>query len=432
MEAIGVHGVNTIDEAIGCAWFIAAHEVTGRTLGDCCSWGLVASDKRDIEGNKGTQKMERGRGRHKVGVRELPTWTPRAGTSLRQNGLTQWQIEKQYRRVGRDVWIPNNRTVDELCIINRSRVQFLMRPDLPITGFAALAYYGLTTLVERQEVVMGVRNRSTVRSENTVMCRREVIPECEVRLLDPLHPELACVEPVEALISALKAIRSGKASWFVHDVPGLTRLDIRAIQLVDAVRRRFRTNDVCEFTMERSAGRIDQRWLKKILALSDGGADSPLETTMRLIIGGLSIGGEECIWESQVPLYRSSLAADCAAGAGVGESVGAGTRVGASEGVAAGAGAVSRSAADRPVPGERWLTVADQLCRRFGFVLFFDGAHHREKEQHHRDAEIDAILQLNGFHVLRVTERMLHEPLELRRRIAALVIARGQTHPRSA
>lgn len=352
-----------------------------------------------------------------IQTRQLPRILPHTYEELRGCGHSDWQIRRQYTRISKGVWVANTAFVDgKLDIITRGRAQHLARSDLPLTGFAALAFYGLKYWADEAEVIVASAHSAGRQCKKQQLARIECSGEVGLRNPDPLLPHLQCVEPIEALVSALRRLRKREVSWWVPRMPEWNAEEIRAIQLVDAINgllgKRLDPSDVAES----ARGRIDQAHLKKVFNTACLGADSPMETLLRLLVGGMKCGGKRVHWEAQVPIFRNgamgkSIVVD-------GEEVDLGDFAEAQlSGVFAGFQGA-----------EPWLTVGDLVSKELKVVLFYDGEHHRDKRQHYRDTEIDAVLQACGWRVLRVTAPMICDGERLRSRVAALLRDAAATH----
>lgn len=324
--------------------------------------------------------------------------------SLEEKGVSEWARRRGYHRVNKGVYLHKSligagqaregeredNSTTQLDIITRARAEHLARPDSIIAGWAALAYHGLRywadeaalSVVSREGRARAAVPRSrTARSENARMTW--------TWKPDPYHPELRCVDLIEALVSALKSVKSNSMKWNVPAIEGYSAEQIRGIQLLDAVRRIAGQECDVDELVARARGRVNSRWLAKIVRASDDGADSPMETLMRLTIAGIVVCGEKLEWESQVSIMRDGSL---------------------------------ETGWEAEIEGrfEPWLTVADLYCAKYKIVLFYDGEHHREKGQHYRDIDIDATLQEHGYLVMRVSAVMVFNPRDLRRRIAVL------------
>lgn len=88
----------------------------------------------------------------------------------------------------------------------------------------------------------------------------------------------ATIAPHQALIRCLQQM---DFPWFVHPVPGLADDTVRAVQVIDA----FRRAGVGHTSVAAAArNTFDARRLARLWKLSDDGADSKPETTLRLVI----------------------------------------------------------------------------------------------------------------------------------------------------
>ena len=134
---------------------------------------------------------------------------------------------------------------------------------------------------------------------------------------------------------------------------------MRAVQLIDATRRFCNLNP--EPIRTTAFGRLDKRWLSKVLAASSALADSPKETEMRLMAA---------------PVARKH-------GVTLAEQV------------------VIRNAWGKRVTDLDLALVEPRIG------LMYDGAHHWDKQQRTRDSLIQIELVAQGWQVLRFAEGTL-------------------------
>lgn len=340
----------------------------------------------------------KGRGMN-LNKRQLPSNIPATREQLRAAGVTDKQLFGSYVRVTHTTWIPHSNPTSEptndptsepqLDIITRARGHHVERPEMPLTSWAALAYLGLKFWADDAAVtfVSDKKARKSVRSElGPHFLYRAEIP-ADLPRPDPRFPQLRCMPAEEALVCALRDVRHEEVRWFVPDVEGWSRVDLRAVQLFDAVRRVVGDDLSWAKIQEFAVRRLQSQWLKRIAYASSPGADSPMETILRLTVAGLSVDGSPLVWEAQVPIYPDATSQQPQGSAFV-----------------------------------KWKTVSDLMCRSLKLVLFYDGDHHRDSRQYRDDAEINAFMQANGYKFLRVTRNMLDDPHTLRTRVMLLAI----------
>lgn len=165
----------------------------------------------------------------------------------------------------------------------RAVVHAYERPGSVVCGFSALALYGLPYLVEGADTTLRAPvERSSPASEFTPAVARLRAPHNETWTLTHRGISLRVATPARATVQALQQVRRGEHAWQTEQVPGMDCTTVRAIQLLDCVRRHLRLQ-VSEIRSA-AAGQIDQRWLSKVLKHSRATADSPKETEMRLLL----------------------------------------------------------------------------------------------------------------------------------------------------
>ena len=250
--------------------------------------------------------------------------------------------------------------------ITRARAHHFHNPDAVVGGWSAAAYLGVPCWVDDAQTVLIVQSGRR-RSDNPMTASRIIRRHIEEFSPDPLFPALRCALSEWATVDCLSDLASGSHGWKVPSVPGLSPALVRSVQFVDAMRR-FSLLDTAVLE-EKSRGIYDRDRLTQVLALSADGADSPPETILRLVAGGLAPNVE-----TQIPVYVSN----------------------------------------------RLLTVIDVGWQERKVALFYDGEHHLHRSQRDYDSEVNATMREMGWVTLRVTHGMLRNPTRLRQRIGAL------------
>ncbi len=169
----------------------------------------------------------------------------------------------------------------------RAAAYALEHPETVVTGFGALALFGLPVMADGCGVVLA--HARTVRriegDATTPTVARVRFREGEVWTLHYLGNPIQVAAPPVAVVQALKAIQKGEESWHTEPIAGEPVL-VRAVQLVDAARRFLGVT--CADIESAASQRLGKRWLKKVLKASSCLADSPKETEMRLIAVGIA------------------------------------------------------------------------------------------------------------------------------------------------
>lgn len=240
----------------------------------------------------------------------------------------------------------------------RAAAHALANPGSVVSGFGALALYGLPVLADACDTVLisPKTGRRTLGDSLTPGLVRGS-PEQTWRVFCAGEP-LDVVTPALATAQALKEIRQKRAVWRVETIDD-NEVFVRAVQLVDATRRFLGLTPGSILAAGRQ--RIDVRWLTRVIASSSAHADSPKETEMRLILRrvadahGLTLVEQvECRRQGQI-VTRLDLAL---------------------------------------------------LEPKYGYM--FDGAHHWTKAQRVKDARINVELGLIGVTPLRFATDLLH------------------------
>ncbi|MDO4686647.1 MAG: hypothetical protein Q4A92_08875 [Corynebacterium sp.] len=247
-------------------------------------------------------------------------------------------------------------------IILRARAHHTQTPYAIIGGWAALAYKGLATWVNDAHITLHVASNFQQAHNVLDATRRRIRPNTETWAPDRNHPHLRVTAPEIALVDCLIDLQRNRHSWHVTPVPGLAPWEVRAIQLIDAVRR------ICplSFPWIRNIARniFSARSLKKLLKLSSSQADSPPETTLRLIAEQIREN-----LEVQITIHDPH--------------------------------------------NRRIITTADAGWPDIKVALFYDGQHHLDRTQRDKDTEISINLNRLGWETLRITHGLLAKPHNL-------------------
>ena len=293
-----------------------------------------------------------------------------------------------------------------LPMTTRLRAHAMEHATLVLTGWAALHVLGLPAFCDEMPVEVASRTNkrpTSVRAVHHVKYEGR-IPLADRAQVSPKHFDLPgdvkAVRAEEALVRCLISLLKGRNVWALPNdrelckACGMTAPEIRAVQLIDSTRRHV---GVAFGEVERLAQRrLSTRILKRLWALSVPDADSPPETTLRLLVRDLLPDVE-----TQVPVYASPSPSDAPADK---------------------ASPVLRPARRKHL---RLLTRIDIASRKLRIALFYDGAHHNSQRQREHDAQVDRVLQARGATVLRFTASSMHDPLMVRRQVQQ-VIARNQ------
>lgn len=259
-------------------------------------------------------------------------------------------------------------------------------PTWIASHFSAAALLGITDFADGADSSVLTRNRFRLTKDFRSPTQRQVrVPWPHWTLRLGKHP-LHVTPPVLTLALCLRATLSSEHSW--HTPPGVpveAQL-VRAVQVIDRFRREFALTS--EQVAEGLRGLVNGRTVRRLLALTDDGADSPPETLMRLIARDCT---PELRWRSQVPVYLDGTIGD------------PGTRD-----------------AERTL-----LTVLDLAAVERRRYLYYDGEHHLERERRDQDSLISAQLTSWGWVGVRVTAGMLNDVADLTSHIVLLSSSRA-------
>ena len=237
-------------------------------------------------------------------------------------------------------------------------------PSNVVLAHGALALYGLKYRVEGKATVLmdpSAERNSHGNIYKPSIVRRGCKPEHVWQVRHYGHA-FQVASPAAATAQVLREIRrtsqSNGATFAGHSMDL-----VEAVTLIDCVRRHLGIDPVD--ILQASSGTVCQRWLTRALAKSSKLADSPKETEMRLL--------------AQMVCDKFGLRLE--------EQV------------------VVRD-------GGKIVTTFDLAIPELGIGIMYDGAHHGEVKQWHKDAEINTDLTICGWRVLRFTSASLHKFVE--------------------
>lgn len=269
----------------------------------------------------------------------------------------------------------------DLGAVTRMRMTALEHPEWVAAGLTGLAVWGLTYFCDDADTCVLSGGRPHLATHAGAVTRRRsqgVQSDVSVYKPDPYCPDLLTVPPVLALTGALRSLAKGEHSWYVLPGTGLSDDDLRAVQLIDAVSAIFGTApdrwpQACFHQTSRSR-------LNRLVAFCDQGAESPMETVLRLLAGQILPG-----LVSQLVIYQDGSVADPV-----------------------------HSGADPAHVGEyrtgRIVARLDLGHPALKLALQYDGAGHLTAARRDRDSKVNAELANLGWHVLRITYGHLRDP----------------------
>jgi hypothetical protein len=276
----------------------------------------------------------------------------RGGQAVRAGVLTDYQLRKRYHAVYRDVYVADDAT---LTAADRARAAWLWAGGSGVlTGISAAA-------------VLGTKWLDDDRPAELVRANRHSPPGIVVRSYD-LAPEELC----------------RRRGMIVTTPPG-TAFDVgrtlpvrQAIPILDALVRatRTKTEDVIALAATKQGVR-GVRQLRTAIALVDGGAESPQESRLRLILVCAGLPRPE----TQIEFYDDF--------------------------------------------GEAFIRV-DMGWRQWQVAVEYDGVQHwTDPKRRAWDIERIAILEAMGWTVVRVSAQMMSQPHLIVERVRAKLRAAG-------
>ncbi|WP_293829668.1 hypothetical protein [uncultured Corynebacterium sp.] len=247
----------------------------------------------------------------------------------------------------------------------RAAAHAVERPGSVVGGFSALALYGMPFLVEGADTLLfSATAKNQVGGAHRPTVRRPSRAPFETWTVVHRGVSFRAAAPADALVQALRQVKKGEHSWRVVQIAGWSPRDIMALQLIDCARRFLGLTPPDIKAVAR--GKVDARWLKKLLAHSSSRADSPKETEMRLLVTALADRYGYTV-EEQVPLI---------------------------------------------VDGEI-VTVFDLAIPELKIAIMYDGAHHLEWKQRKKDSSITIKMTAAGWTPARCASETMFECLKL-------------------
>lgn len=246
---------------------------------------------------------------------ETPPGSPPFGArvtphfSVPQQQLLDWELAKHNAK-----YHPKSIVYDVPGQL-RAAAFALQYPLYPVTGFAALALYGLPYFVNSCDTVL--ISDTLQRAQQPAPLRPKVIRGTisphDYWDLDCRGQQISAAAPGVAVAQGLKAIRRGLCGWplVAERAPADLRF-VWSVQLVDAAQRFLGVS--LRDILAASQQYLDTRWVTRVLAASSESADSPPETEMRLLISelakeyGLQLHEQVPLVKGNTPVTRFDLA----------------------------------------------------------------------------------------------------------------------------
>lgn len=216
-----------------------------------------------------------------------------------------------------------------------------------------------------------------------------------------MFPDLRCVDAATAAAQCLSTILRGRKTSWVPAVPGLTDREIRAIQFIDAFLQCtvLTTRQILAATR----GKVDRRTMVHLLDLCDYGAQSPMETVMRLSV------------KDALPTPEHPGTAGSAVDA---------TRAGHARRPHIWTSQVAVPLSDGTVVDDSHRerrTTPDLACTSLRVALYYDGRHHDGDDQKGTDFRLFQKLRDLGWEVVRINRGLLRDREEMMRQVDAAI-----------
>ena len=239
------------------------------------------------------------------------------------------------------------------------------RPGCVAGGFSALALYGMPFLVEGADTLLFyATSKNQLGGEQAPTVRRPSRANMDTWTLVHRGVSFRAAAPTEALVQALQQVNNGEHGWGVVSIVGWAPRDVMSLQLIDCARRFLgvTTREI----QECARGKVNARWVKRLMSHSSGLADSPKETEMRLLVTALAKRYGYTVQE-QVPFF---------------------------------------------VDG-KLVTIFDLAIPELRIAVMYDGAHHLDWKQRKKDSSITIKMAAAGWTPARCATETMFECLEL-------------------
>lgn len=305
--------------------------------------------------------------------RKADTWdAPVRGALLPPPGPTPAWLTGH--RLGPDGWTGCETHPYRWDILTRLRCHWLRARDCVGAGWSAAAAHGLPYWADSEPVILLSPTLRRNRSSPHAPVFRRLRDDVTTVRIDPHMRELQVVSAPVAAAQCLATILAGKKTWWVPDVPGFTDREVRAVQFIDAF---FQCTLVTAADLLAGARHVvDRDRLEALLDLCDDGAQSPMESVMRLIVRDEIPGHHR--WTSQVTvsLQDGSVLDDRLSEPGV-------------------------------------STTPDLACRGLQVALYYDGRHHTSPEQEETDFLLYQQLETLGWEAVRINKALIRDRGEM-------------------
>ncbi|MDU0479167.1 hypothetical protein QVA66_07925 [Staphylococcus chromogenes] len=289
---------------------------------------------------------------------------PLTHSELRHAGTSRKTIRHRFTRIGHSLYLNDaalaRPTTHQLPLLSRAIGLQKRCPNAVLSGWVVLAAHGVLHIDDSLPVHYYTSNGKHRRDFKLNLIPIRSTTACEHTVEVYGHP-LRLVGTAVAVIDCLRALKSNAASWWVPRIEGFSFQEVRMLQVIDMARTwlGLTKHDLAATAHQRFPARL----LRKLWKLSDAGAQSPQETSLRLIVRDLAR------WESQVALFDDH-------------------------------GNV--------------ITTADLADRHRKVALFYDGVHHLSRQQRDYDSFVWQQLRKQGWEVVRITHGQLRNPGHLR------------------
>jgi hypothetical protein len=319
--------------------------------------------------------------------RAFPRTLPQRRRDLLASGaVTRWRLDRSYVTVASGLVVPRSSLPEDARLfgsfpadaVTRARAHSMNNPGAVVGEWGAAALHGLWTDWPDSAATVLLADRGSKGSSNSRAAARLPLRPVFRRLphgLPVTHPDrrlpaLRVVDPATTAAQCLWSILHGRHSWSHLRLPGIDDRIYRAVQFVDAFTQctRLTHEDICAA----SADRVDARTVGEVVGMCDYGAQSPMETALRLIVAPLLPAG--LAWESQV----------------------------------------REDAEGRMLPGG---TVPDLACRELRVALYYDGGHHDSLQQRETDLQLTQAMMNDGWEVCRFTRHGIRSPARVLRTV---------------
>jgi hypothetical protein len=301
---------------------------------------------------------------------------------LTKQGVTRATLRDNFTPAERGVYVGNEALLPEttdsgfrrdrrITALQLTIAHLLRHPKRMATGFGAASLYRMTSFVN-EEILEFLAPHGTDPSSAPAHILVHPTRHLPTHLRGVRHvtgdlSHLRIADPGTTLSYMLHLVSTPddarSSRWRIPDLtsvrPHLTPEFIRCVQSSDAFHHARGRQELDPLSGLMVPGGVDADLAARVLGATDLGAESPMETRLRLVVADLAPG-----LRSQIPVFKDN---------------------------------------------GNLLTISDLGWEDHGLHLFYDGEHHLKRSQRDKDSKVLAALQRDGGRVIRVVSEDLKD-----------------------